>query len=1859
MNRNRNPGSDGRRTARPRPSRSGGGGGGGESGSRGNGRRRGLSRWRLLAGVSLAGVMLAFGLFALALIQPAPPAHAGHAEGWTDDPNLINVSTIAQLNAIRWDPDGDGAPTSFDDNGNYDSTLQIHYWNAFGGWEKAFAAILESGHASAVHNCPDGCKGYELTQDLTLTGVHENWKPIVSYSGVFDGNGHVITTLHVLRLFEGDGGVLPPNNRVSGPNVWHYGMFRVLEKGGQVKNLGIVDADVQGLNVFPNDGSDQSTGVIAGTNHGTIENVFVVGKVSGQVGVGGIAGRSDGTIRNSWADVTVQGVGEVGGLVGEKSGGEIHSTHSRGSVTGASNVGGLVGALTGGGKVEDSYTIAETSSGFVLRGNNSGGTVTTSYDLVNTAKAALKGSTSFGSGIYATWDRNVWHLGHGLEYPALRIDFDGDGNATVNEFGHYSAPQREVELDPSDPTTDPKYHERLIDIDSIEKLNAIRLDLDGDGGPTSFTDDGVYDSTLQIDYWNAFGGWEKALAAINDSGTARALHNCPGGCIGYELTKDLDLSGHALSAGVGWDPIGGNFNPASRSYSAYNGVFEGNGNTISNLYINRAGAERDSIRVGLFGTLGADAFVRGVGLGDVNITAIQSFGGLAGVSAGTIRESYVTGTFQTGVLPGHKYHNTNHPPRNIGGLVGRLTDGGLIERSWANVTAHGTPPRPPDSIDIDRRVFDRSSDIGGLAGQMVGAQIKSSYATGEISGSRNVGGLVGGAFHGNAHDIIDSYAWARVSAHGSNGHETGGGLVGAVAVVNSFLIASSYFDSSVQPGVNAVGNAADRDGASGKTTAQLTAPTGNDGIYSYWDTGDWDFRDTGQYPLLKVDFNGDGRATSKEFHQDHPGAPSGTIPYFADRTVYDRPADYGVLSNNPLLWLKDANIIPLTLPAATGGDGTVTYSISPALIPGVTFNPETRVISGTPTLVLGTARTLTTYEHVRQYTLTATDEHGDFDAINFCIAYYDDGEHFSNYLRLFGDHYWKVPDALAECNSERSNIRGVAGGGGPKFNFGDTPLLVKDWLGGPFSQTLPEATGGNGDLIYDLTVSATPNRNPRHSPIGDWATGTTFDPTTRILGGQPSITDTPSTLTELEPKHLVYHFTYTVTDERGLQDEMWFCVDLFTDYDYWRSAGFTAIPGCSQSGDLSLGDRWVLDTGLGSAGGDRATVAKYVTNALGQIVQELRFIDEVPAVEFTHQADVGTFRLPAATGGTPGARTYSLNPTTLPAGLSYDPVARSITGTPTELQAPQEYTYTVSDTGGLFAQLTFTISVVEDVEPTFGTATAAGQTWTLNADIGTVALPEATGGNGTLTYKVEPDLPPGVAFDAGARTLSGAPTAPQAETSYTYTATDRDGDEVSLTFTIAIADLVVVPSLSFGDAQLGDYRWHQNVHNGRVDLPAATDGAAPLTYSVTPDLPAGLVFDADARTIDGIPTAAQDRVQYAYTVTDANGATVSLSFSIVVVADAAPSFGEQTIANQLYGKYDNVGTVTLPAATGGNDVLTYTLTPDLPAGLSFDGAARAITGAPTEALAETEYTYTATDFGGDTASLTFTIQVKGMGITMSVADQVTVREGEAFTYHVSLDAQPAANTVVEVTSDNGDVGLAPASLTFTADNWQTAQAVTVSAGEDPNGVDDEAVVSHSIGGETVASFNVKVTDDDSDREILRDFYDATGGDNWTNNDGWLSDKGLRHWHGVTTDDRGQVTQLVLDGNNLTGSLPAELGKLESLTRLALNRNGLTGSIPTELGSLPNLGIIGLARNSLSGSVPDELGNLTGLTRLSLHDNTALSGALPDGFTGLANLQRLAIANTGLCLPDTQAFDDWLAGVPDKPGIDGLADCASP
>ena len=253
------------------------------------------------------------------------------------------------------------------------------------------------------------------------------------------------------------------------------------------------------------------------------------------------------------------------------------------------------------------------------------------------------------------------------------------------------------------------------------------------------------------------------------------------GCIGYELTADLDFDtdddGEADSgddywnSGNGWLPIG---NTASVPFNA---IFDGNrlhGHTISNLYINRPG----TTGLGLFGYTGSSATIRNVELLDVSLTGHDDVGGLVGFNdGGTISNSDVSGS----ISGGHQ----------VGGLAGNNQSGGSIENSQASGTvlgyrnAGGLVGANYDTISDSHATAAVTSEFpstieqaGGLVGLNERGTISNSYATGDVEGHQDIGGLVGKNDSGTIEE--NSYATGDVTGRDAttSTSERVGGLVG-------------------------------------------------------------------------------------------------------------------------------------------------------------------------------------------------------------------------------------------------------------------------------------------------------------------------------------------------------------------------------------------------------------------------------------------------------------------------------------------------------------------------------------------------------------------------------------------------------------------------------------------------------------------------------------------------------------------------------------------------------------------------------------------------------------------------------------------------------------------------------------------------------------------------------------------------------------------------------------------------------------------------------------------------------------------------------------------------------------------------
>ena len=151
-------------------------------------------------------------------------------------------------------------------------------------------------------------------------------------------------------------------------------------------------------------------------------------------------------------------------------------------------------------------------------------------------------------------------------------------------------------------------------------------------------------------------------------------------------------------------------------------------------------------------------------------------------------------------------------------------------------------------------------------------------------------------------------------------------------------------------------------------------------------------------------------------------------------------------------------------------------------------------------------------------------------------------------------------------------------------------------------------------------------------------------------------------------------------------------------------------------------------------------------------------------------------------------------------------------------------------------------------------------------------------------------------------------------------------------------------------------------------------------------------------------------------------------------------------------------------------------------------------------------------------------------------------------------------------------------------------------------------------------------------------YDSTNGGTWTNNTYWLSDQVVGSWYGVTVSNN-RVSQLRLDVNNLTGTIPPEMADLTGLTVLNLERNQISGSFPTEILQLTNLEELKLRNNNISGPIPDNIDTLANLETLHLFNNP-LGGQLPPSMSNLSNLRFLRLNSTQLSGPIPVEFGNF-------------------
>ena len=478
-------------------------------------------------------------------------------------------------------------------------------------------------------------------------------------------------------------------------------------------------------------------------------------------------------------------------------------------------------------------------------------------------------------------------------------------------------------------------------------------------------------------------------------------------------------------------------------------------------------------------------------------------------------------------------------------------------------------------------------------------------------------------------------------------------------------------------------------------------------------------------------------------------------------------------------------ITNLTLSVATGGNGSLTYSLMP-LPTGLTFdlNPTVRVLSGTPT---GGATVIT-------LTYMVTDDDPDNDPSG------NDSAILSITVNIAGDARPMFADAIVDPITltatwpitQAITLSEVAtlGNGATRYEIAPQSLPLPSGLTFNFVNMRGELSGtpadGVGGMIFTITLIASdsdlnfgandmddlpftitvvPDTTPVFSDSVDdqedyiensqitsltlseatggngdltyslgplpLPQGLTFNITTRVLSGTPRLRPT-------DPR--VFQLTYTATDS---------------------------------------------DPPVGS--GDSVVTMFAVSIALDLIPS---FTESVPQQNYFEDEEITMTILPAARDGNiPSIYEDALG---LPDGIVFNTVSRQLSGTPTD-SGSFVATIVAVDTDGTTDEsdddrgvLTFRISVEADTSPSFVRSDVDVQPYTQGVAIPPLFLPLAEGGNEPLRYTVQ-GLPTDLQFvNSDSKIINGTPTV-TGTFDIIYTVEDRNNNLDTFTFPITVS----------------------------------------------------------------------------------------------------------------------------------------------------------------------------------------------------------------------------------------------------------------------------------------------------------------------------------------------------------------------------------------------------------------------------------------------------------------------------------------
>ncbi len=306
-----------------------------------------------------------------------PPETLATTDYDSDNDGLIDIKALAQLNAVRYDLNGDGDSTHAD----YIAAFPNRDATATG----RMGCPLTDHDDDAATAQQATCKGYELMANLDFdadgdgivedTELYSNWTPIGTtaspFTATFKGNSNGATPK-----------IATISNLTISDRSTEVGLFGATSATARIEGVGLVDVNVN----IPTSSNDTKIGALVGNNKGKIIACYSTGAIDATAGsgsyAGGLVGYNTGTIDASFSRATVDLEMEAGaiggstniyagGLAGYNSG-TLTATYAAGAVKGKGGsgyVGGLVGhnitpsdATSATKTIVASYSIAPVTS---------------------------------------------------------------------------------------------------------------------------------------------------------------------------------------------------------------------------------------------------------------------------------------------------------------------------------------------------------------------------------------------------------------------------------------------------------------------------------------------------------------------------------------------------------------------------------------------------------------------------------------------------------------------------------------------------------------------------------------------------------------------------------------------------------------------------------------------------------------------------------------------------------------------------------------------------------------------------------------------------------------------------------------------------------------------------------------------------------------------------------------------------------------------------------------------------------------------------------------------------------------------------------------------------------------------------------------------------------------------------------------------------------------------------------------------------------------------------------------------------------------------------------------------------------